>query len=59
MTADPQGTIVSRANEAEQLLFSDIEPGEVTRTRYEFPVENDRKDELYYSLHKTRRKDKN
>jgi predicted amidohydrolase len=55
MTADPQGTIVSRANEAEQLLFSDIDPGEVTRTRYEFPVENDRKDELYYSLHKTGR----
>jgi omega-amidase len=55
MTADPQGTIVSRANEAEQLLFSDIEPEEVTRTRYEFPVENDRKDEIYYSLHKTGR----
>jgi len=52
MTADPQGTIVSRANKAEQLLFSDIDPGEVTRTRNEFPVENDRKDELYYSLYK-------
>jgi predicted amidohydrolase len=52
MTADPQGTIVSRANEAEQLLFSDIDPGEVTRTRHGFPVENDRKDELYYSLYK-------
>jgi omega-amidase len=52
MTADPQGTIVSRANNAEQLLFSDIDPGEVTRTRNGFPVENDRKDELYYSLFK-------
>jgi predicted amidohydrolase len=55
MTADPQGTIVNRANEAEQLLFSDIDPGEVTRTRHEFPVENDRKDDLYYSLHKMER----
>jgi omega-amidase len=52
MTADPQGTIVNRANEAEQILFSDIDPEEVTRTRHEFPVENDRKDEIYYSLHK-------
>ncbi|MDD1696076.1 MAG: carbon-nitrogen hydrolase family protein [Methanoregula sp.] len=50
MTADPQGIIISRANEAEQLLFSDIDPGEVTRTRIGFPVENDRKDALYHSL---------
>ena len=50
ITADPQGTIVSRANEAEQLLFTDIDPGEVTRTRDGFPIENDRKDALYHSL---------
>jgi len=50
MTADPQGAIVSRANEAEQLLFTDIDPGEVTRTRDGFPIENDRKDALYHSL---------
>jgi len=50
MTADPQGAIVSRANEAEQLLYTDIDPGEVTRTRDGFPIENDRKDALYHSL---------
>jgi omega-amidase len=52
MTADPQGTIVNRANDAEQLLFSEIDPGEVTRTRNGFPVEKDRKDALYYSIYK-------
>jgi omega-amidase len=52
MTADPQGAIVSRANEAEQLLFSDIDPGEVSRTRNGFPIEKDRKDALYYSIYK-------
>jgi omega-amidase len=50
MTADPQGTIISRANEAEQLLFSDIDPGEVERMRNAFPIEKDRKDKLYHSL---------
>jgi predicted amidohydrolase len=50
MTADPQGAIVSRANEAEELLFTDIDLGEVTRTRDGFPIENDRKDALYHSL---------
>jgi predicted amidohydrolase len=50
MTADPHGTIISRAGEAEQLLFSDIDPGEVDRTRRSFPVEKDRRDALYHSL---------
>jgi omega-amidase len=50
MTADPHGTIVSRASDAEQLLFSDIDPEEVKRTRSNFPVEKDRKDALYHSL---------
>jgi predicted amidohydrolase len=50
MTADPHGTIISRAHEAEQLLFSDIDPGEVERTKSAFPVEKDRKNALYHSL---------
>jgi omega-amidase len=54
MTADPHGTIISRADEAEQLLFSDIDPGEVERAKKALPVEKDRKDALYHSLH-TRR----
>ena len=50
MTADPHGMIISRANEAEQLLFSDIDPGEAERTKRAFPVEKDRQDTLYHSL---------
>jgi omega-amidase len=50
MTADPQGTIISRANEAEQLVFTDLDPAVVTATRRRFPVEKDRRDTLYLSL---------
>jgi predicted amidohydrolase len=50
MTADPHGTIISRANEAEQLVFSDIDPEIVTSARLGFPVDHDRKDALYQSL---------
>jgi omega-amidase len=50
ITADPHGAVISRADEAEQLLFSDIDPGEVERTRNAFPVEKDRRDALYHSL---------
>ena len=50
MTADPQGTVISRANDAEQLLFSDIDPAAVTAARLHMPVENDRKDRLYNLL---------
>jgi predicted amidohydrolase len=50
ITADPHGTIISHANDAEQLLFSDLDPSVVETTRAAFPVEKDRKDALYYSL---------
>jgi omega-amidase len=47
MTADPQGMVISRANEAEQLIFSDLDPSIVERARRLFPVHKDRKDSLY------------
>jgi len=50
MTADPHGVITSRAHEAEQLLFSDIDPGYVERTRKAFPVGKDSRDDLCYAL---------
>jgi omega-amidase len=50
MTADPHGTIISRANEAEQLVFTDLDPAIIATTRREFPVEKDRKDALYHSI---------
>jgi len=50
MTADPHGTIISRASEAEQLLFSDLDPSVVAAARATFPLGRDRKDELYHVL---------
>jgi predicted amidohydrolase len=50
MTADPQGTIISRANDAEQLVFTDLDPAVIASTRSQFPVEKDHKDALYHAL---------
>jgi len=50
MTADPYGTIVSRAGSREELLFSELDPSLVDTLRNDFPVENDRKDALYHAL---------
>jgi predicted amidohydrolase len=50
MTADPHGTIISRANEAEQLLFCDLDPEVVMTARASFPVAKDRKEEVYRVL---------
>jgi len=50
VAADPHGTIISRANEAEQLLFVDIDQNEVAKARSALPVEKDRKDALYHTL---------
>jgi predicted amidohydrolase len=50
MAADPHGTIISRANDAEQLLFMELDPAEVAAARSALPVEKDRKDALYHTL---------
>ncbi|MCX6698242.1 MAG: carbon-nitrogen hydrolase family protein, partial [Methanoregula sp.] len=50
MTADPYGTIVSRAGDGEDLLLSELDPTLVDRLRHDFPIENDRRDALYHSL---------
>jgi omega-amidase len=50
MTADPHGVIVSRAHDAEQLIFADLDPAIVETARSAFPVGNDRKDMLYRDL---------
>ncbi|MDP3564168.1 MAG: nitrilase-related carbon-nitrogen hydrolase [Methanoregula sp.] len=57
IAADPHGTIISRANEAEQLLFIELDPAEVTAARSALPVEHDRKDALYHTLLKKKRAD--
>jgi omega-amidase len=50
MTADPHGTIIRRANDAEQLIFVDLDPAMVDSVRSSFPVGNDRRDALYREL---------
>ena len=50
ITADPHGTIMSRANDAEQLLFNDLDPAVVKTTRASFPVAKDCRDDLYHVL---------
>ena len=50
MAADPQGTIISRANEAEQLVFTDLDPEVVGQARLQFPMDKDRKHALYRTL---------
>jgi omega-amidase len=47
IAVDPYGNVISRANEAEQLLFMDLDPAEVPRARAALPVEKDHKDALY------------
>ena len=50
MTADPHGAVISRANEAEQLLFCELDPEAVKAARTSFPVAKDCRDDLYQAL---------
>lgn len=50
MTVDPNGTVVARANDAEQLLFCDLDPAVVDSVRAAFPVSKDCRQELYHAL---------
>jgi omega-amidase len=52
MTADPHGAIICRANEAEQLLFCDLDPSVIEEARKSLPVAKDRKDQIYDRLSK-------
>jgi omega-amidase len=55
MTADPHGTVISRANETEQLLFCDLDPAVVATARDAFPVAKDCRDDLYKALSEGKR----
>ncbi|MDD1702974.1 MAG: carbon-nitrogen hydrolase family protein [Methanoregula sp.] len=50
MIADPHGTIIARAGDAEELLYAEIDPNVAERVREDFPVENDSRSTLYQSL---------
>ena len=51
MTADPDGTIIARAGDTEELLISDLDPAAVEEARSRLPVSKDRRTELYHRLH--------
>ena len=46
MTADPYGSVISRANEAEQLLFCDLDPAAVKTVRTSLPVAKDCREDV-------------
>lgn len=50
MTADPNGAFISRAGEAEQLVFSAIDPVVADAAKSAFPVGKDRRVSLYRDL---------
>ena len=54
MTADPTGSVISRAGPAEQLLFCDLDPDIVRSARSSFPVAKDCRPDLYSTLSKGR-----
>ncbi len=47
LVAGPDGVVITRGSQGEELLFTDIEPGRVAEIRKEFPVYHDRKEDLY------------
>lgn len=51
MTADPDGNIIARAGDTEELLISDLDPAAVEVARSRLPVSKDRRTELYHRLH--------
>jgi omega-amidase len=51
MTANPWGKIVSRAGEEETMIMTEIDPSLVVEVRSLFPVDRDRRPELYRRLH--------
>jgi predicted amidohydrolase len=51
MTADPDGTIIARAGDHEELLVSELDRSRVERARSRFPVHKDHRHELYRQLH--------
>lgn len=49
LVAGPDGQIITHGCEGEELLFTGIDPGLVTRIREEFPVHRDRREKVYQS----------
>ena len=50
LVVGPDGTILSRGSEVEELLFTEVSPDHVVEVRDRFPVHHDRRNELYQNL---------
>jgi len=50
LVAGPDGTVLSRGSEVEELLFTEIRPDHIAEARDRFPVHHDRRNEIYRSL---------
>jgi predicted amidohydrolase len=51
MTADPDGTVIARAGDDEEMVVSELDPSRVEQTRSRFPIHKDHRTELYHQLH--------
>lgn len=47
MVAGPWGNVICRAGEAEEIVFADIEPLEISRVRNELPLLRHRREDIY------------
>ena len=52
MTADPDGMVIARGGEREELVVSELDPSRVEETQSRFPIRNDHRTELYHQLHR-------
>ncbi len=50
LVVGPDGTVICRGSDVEELLFTDIKPDHVAAVRESFPVHSDRRDVLYQNL---------
>jgi omega-amidase len=47
MVAGPWGNVICRAGEAEEIIFADIDPSEISRVRRELPLLRHRREDIY------------
>ena len=47
MVVGPWGNVICRAGEAEEIVFADIDPSEISRIRNELPVLKHRREDIY------------
>jgi omega-amidase len=53
MVAGPQGEVLARAKDAQELIFADLSPASISEARSRIPLHSDRRDDIYKRLRKT------